>query len=192
MTADTAAGSSEPDPPEPVPESVDHEPGDMVDGETGADLHDRPEVTLAEVVRRLDELADLFTRRLSDDRARRAAVEELTARLHAAEQGPFRQVLHPFVHGVALVMDRLDRYTGPDPEFVASVRDELREVLERYGVREVTVANGFDPASHEAVAVSRDPEAPAGAVLEVRRAGFAHGGWVFRPAQVVVNRDGPE
>lgn len=145
----------------------------------------------AEIVRRLDELADLFTRRLADDRARRAAVAQLTEQLRQAELGPFRQFLHPFVHGVALVVDRLDRYAGADPEFAASIRDELVDLLERHGVREVPVADGFDPASQEAVEVRREPGAPPGAVLEVRRTGFAHGGWVFRPAQVVVNADEP-
>lgn len=148
-------------------------------------------VELAEIAKRLDDLSDLFVRRLADDRARRAAVEELSERLKQAELGPFRQFLHPFVHGVALVVDRLDRYEGPDPEFAASIRDELRELLERHGVREIEVADEFDPADHEAVEVRHEPEAPPGAVLEVRRAGFAHGPWVFRPAQVVVNTDEP-
>jgi molecular chaperone GrpE (heat shock protein) len=140
-----------------------------------------------EVARRLDELADLFTRRLADDRARRLAVEELTERLRQAELGPFRQILHPLVVGVALVIDRLDRYQGADPDFAASIRDELLDVLARHGVREVSVADGFDPASHEAVDLRHDPDQPPGAVLELHRTGFAHGGWVFRPAQVVVN-----
>ena len=142
-----------------------------------------------EVVRRLDDLADLFVRRLADDRARRAAVEELSDRLRQAELGPFRQYLHPFVHGVALVLDRLERYDGADPAFAASIRDELLDLLERYGVRQVAVTDGFDPASHEAVEVDHDPDAPPGAVLSVVRSGFAHGPWVFRPAQVVVNAE---
>lgn len=146
---------------------------------------------LAEITKRLDDLADLFVRRLSDDRARRAAVEELSERLRQAELGPFRQYLQPFVHGLALVVDRLDRYEGPDPEFATSIGDELRELLDRHGVREVEVGEEFDPAGHEAVEVRHEPEKSAGAVLEVRRAGFAHGPWVFRPAHVVVNADEP-
>lgn len=149
------------------------------------------EVGLGDVVERLDNLADLFVRRLADDRARRAAVEELSERLRQAELGPFRQYLHPLVHGLALVLDRLDRYDGPDPEFAASIRDELLDLLERQGVRQIEAANGFDPTAHEAVEVRQDPEAAPGAVLEVRRAGFAHGPWVFRPTQVVVNTDDP-
>jgi molecular chaperone GrpE (heat shock protein) len=151
-----------------------------------------PDARLDEIVRRLDELADVFARRLSDDRARRVAVEELTEQLRQAELGPFRQVLHPFVHGVALVIDRLDRYAGPDPEFVTSIRDELFDVLARHGVSEVAVEDGFDPARHEAVELRHQPDEPPGAVLEVRRTGFAHGGWVFRPAHVIVNVEDPE
>lgn len=150
-----------------------------------------PQDRLDELGRRLDELADLFTRRLADDRARRAAVEELTERLRQAEAGPFREILHPFVHGVALVIDRLDRYAGPDPEFATSIRDELLDVLERHGVRPVPIDGEFDPSTQEAVEVRHDPDHPAGAILEVRRAGFAHGTWVFRPAHVVVNADEP-
>lgn len=151
------------------------------------DEDDGKPTELQEVSRRLDELADLFTRRLADDRARRLAVEELTERLRQADLGPFRQILHPFVHGVALVIDRLDRYQGADPGFAASIRDELVDVLSRHGVQEIPVADGFDPAGHEAVDIRHDPDQPPGAVIEVRRTGFAHGGWVFRPAQVVVN-----
>jgi molecular chaperone GrpE (heat shock protein) len=146
---------------------------------------------LDELHRRLDELADLFTRRLADDRARRVAVEELTERLRQAEAGPFREILHPFVHGVALVIDRLDRYAGSDPAFAASIREELLDVLERHGVREVPVEGEFDPSTQEAVEVRHDPDYPPGEILEVRRTGFAHGAWVFRPAQVVVSSDEP-
>jgi molecular chaperone GrpE (heat shock protein) len=146
---------------------------------------------LEELGRRLDELADLFTRRLADDRARRLAVEELTEQLRRAEVGPFREILHPFVHGVALVIDRLDRYAGSDPEFAASIREELLDVLERHGVQRVPVDGEFDPSTQEAVEVWHDPDLPAGEILEVRRTGFAHGSWVFRPAHVVVNAEDP-
>lgn len=98
-----------------------------------ADREVGQEVGLRDIVERLDHLADLFVRRLADDRARRVAVEELGERLRQAELGPFRQYLHPLVRGLALVVDRLDRYDGPDPEFAASIRDEVLDLLERQG-----------------------------------------------------------
>jgi molecular chaperone GrpE (heat shock protein) len=156
---------------------------------TGGETEKQETEQYEELVRRLDDLADLFVRRLADDRARRVAVEELSERLRQAELGPFRQYLHPLVHGLALVMDRLDRYDGPDPEFADSIRDELLDLLARQGVREVDASGEFDPSTQEAVEVRHEPDASPGAVLEVRRAGLAHGPWVFRPAQVVVNAD---
>ena len=143
-------------------------------------------VPAGEVLRRLDELTDLFRRRLQDDRDKRRLIERLDERLSQAEAGPFRQYLHPFVNGMALVLDRLDRYRGPDPEFVASVREELLQLLGMHGVTEVPVSGPFDPACHEAVDVREAPGAPPGTILEVHSRGFAHGSWVFRPARVVV------
>ena len=157
--------------------------------EPGPDTGEAERDGLAEITRRLDELTDLFVRRLAAARARRPAVHAWSARPRRAELGPFRQYLHPLVHGLALVVDRLDRYEGSDPEFAASVRAELLDLLARQGVREIEAGDGFDPTLHEAVEVRHDPDAPDGAVLEVRRTGFAHGDWVFRPAQVVVNAD---
>ncbi|MGH3096644.1 MAG: nucleotide exchange factor GrpE [Streptosporangiales bacterium] len=141
-----------------------------------------------DVVNRLDELRDLFQRRLLDDRGKREAIETLREELRQAKDGPFREFLEPLIHGLALVIDRLDRYDGADPQFVRSVRDELLDVLARHGVTQVE-ADVFDPDRHEAVASAATGGAPAGRVVELRRRGFAHGSRVFRPAQVVVTME---
>lgn len=145
-----------------------------------------------EVLRRLDELTDLFRRRLQDDRDKRQLIEQLSERLSHAESGPFRQYLHPFVNGMAVVLDRLDRYAGPDPEFVASVRAELLQLLTVHGVTEVPLSGPFDPSCHEAVGVRPSPGTPPGTILEVYSRGLAHGTWVFRPARVVVAAAPPD
>ncbi|MQA06466.1 MAG: nucleotide exchange factor GrpE [Streptosporangiales bacterium] len=145
-----------------------------------------------EVVRRLDELMDLFTRRLLDDRQKRATIEVLQQELDHARQGLAAEYLLPLVHEIALVVDRLDRYDGADPEFAASVAAELVEALARQGVTEITVDDEFDPSRHEAVETTDRAELPAGQVVEVRRRGFAHTAAVLRPAQVVVNQTASE
>ncbi|MGH3239451.1 MAG: nucleotide exchange factor GrpE [Spirillospora sp.] len=142
---------------------------------------------MGEVLRRLDELTDLFRRRLQDDRDKRVLIEKLGERLSQAESGPFRQYLHPFVSGLALVLDRLDRYAGPDAEFIASLQAELLQLLSLHGVNEVPVSGAFDPSRHEAVGVREAPGTPPGTVLEVYSRGLAHGSWVFRPARVIVS-----
>lgn len=141
-----------------------------------------------EVVRRLDELQDLFTRRLLDDRQKRSTIDALREELDHARQGLAAQYLLPLVREVALVVDRIDGYTGSDPEFASSVGDELLELLARHGVDEISTAGAFDPARHEAVDTTVRPELPDGAVVEVRRRGYAHATGVLRPAQVVVNQ----
>ena len=141
-----------------------------------------------EIVRRLDELTDLFTRRLLDDRAKRETIDALRDELERSRAGLAAEYLLPLVRGLALVVDRLDRYDGPDVDFVASVRAELLDVLGTHGVDQIRVDGGFDPRLHEAVDTRADPNVPAGGVLELRRRGYAHGTAVLRPAQVVVNR----
>ena len=137
---------------------------------------------------RLDMLLDLFRRRLQDDRVKAKAIDELASRLRAAEEGQFRQVLHPLVRRLALVVDRLDAYAGTDPDFVASVREEILDVLLDHGIRSIEVGSEFDPATQEAVGTEVTAAAP-GTVRPVRR-GLAHGDWVFRPAQVIVATQG--
>jgi molecular chaperone GrpE (heat shock protein) len=133
---------------------------------------------------RLDMLLDLFRRRLQDDRVKAKAIDELASQLRAAEEGHFRQVLHPLVRRLAFVVDRLDAYAGTDPQFVVSVREEILDVLLDHGIRSIDVGSEFDPATQEAVGTEATAAGP-GTVRQVRR-GFAHGDWVFRPAQVIV------
>lgn len=145
-----------------------------------------------DVVRRLDELKDLFSRRLLDDRQKRATIESLQQQLDQAQRGLAADYLLPLVRELALVLDRLDRYQGPDAEFAGSVGAELVELLDRHGVTEVPADGEFDPARHEAVDTATAAGVPAGRVVEVRRRGFAYGAAVLRPAQVVVSAEDGE
>lgn len=138
------------------------------------------EDTLADLVTEVAELRDLFFRRLYDDKDKRRLIDELSRR---AESGAFREHLLPVVVGLTQLIDRIDRYTGSDPSFAASVREELLELLDRQGVRPVPDSGPFDPRYHEAV--DRDEAMPFGTIVAVRRHGFAYGEWVFRPALVV-------
>src|SRR5262249_43573837 len=116
-------------------------------------------------------------------RAKARAIDELANQLRAAEEGHFRQVLHPLVRRLAFVVDRLDAYAGIDPDFVASVRDEILDVLLDHGIRSIEVDSEFDPATQEAVGTEAAVEGPGARLI---RRGFAHGDWIFRPAQVIV------
>lgn len=139
---------------------------------------------LSAIEARLDELTDLFRRRLLDDKDKRRLIDEAHEHFRAAGAGPFRQFLHPMVAGLALVVDRLDAYQGADPDFAGSIRDELLDVLSRHGVLPVADAGPVDLLQHEVVDVE-GAQAVQMAVSRMVRRGFQHGGWVFRPAQIV-------
>jgi molecular chaperone GrpE (heat shock protein) len=146
-----------------------------------------------EILARLDRLQSLFERRILDDRDKRQQLAEL-------RDGPFRQYLHPLVHRLALLIDRLDQHLDLlDPQdreavLAAAVRDELLDTLAAHGVREIDTEDGFDPARHEAAELVHDEHRPAGTVDRVLRRGLCHDSWVFRTARVAVvthRRKGP-
>lgn len=140
------------------------------------------------VLTRLDQLLDLFQRRLLEDKTARQALGELTERARRAEAGLFREALQPMVVHLARTIDRLDCYAGPDAEFAASIREELLEVLAAHGVEQIDTEGSFDPGRHEAIEVNSEAELPDREVTAVLRRGYRYGDWVFRPAQVSVNR----
>jgi molecular chaperone GrpE (heat shock protein) len=140
-----------------------------------------------EILRRIDDLANVCVRRFNDDRAHRTAVEALSEQLRQAQSGLFREFLHPFAVNLAVVIDRLDAYAGSDPDFAASVRNELLDGLRQYGVTVVETDGPVDPARHEVVEVVADPAVPPGTIVRTLRRGYAYGAWVFRSARVVVS-----
>jgi molecular chaperone GrpE (heat shock protein) len=144
--------------------------------------------TPAGILRRLNLLIDLCTQRFRDDFVQKTTIEDLTARLRAAEAGQFRLYLQPFIVGTAMVIDRLDGYAGADPQVAAALRDELLELFELYGIHEIPCEGRFDPARHEAVQIRTDLAAEPGTIVARIRRGFSHDGWVFRASRVAVSR----
>lgn len=147
---------------------------------------------LASLASEVSELRDLFQRRLLDDRSKQQMYDELYRQLQFAQKGLVDQFIAPLVRELLLVLDRIDAL-GTDvseesTELLASVRDELVEVLTRRGLRVVDASGErFDPSRHEAVgrAEVTDPER-VGDVVEVRRPGYLLEDRLLRPAQVIV------
>lgn len=75
-------------------------------------------------------------------------------------------------------------------EGVDLIRDQLFDVLQKYGLREISGAsNPFDPREHEEVDIRQSDKHPDGSVVEVVRSGYRMHDRVLRPSQVVVSRD---
>ncbi|RKS04471.1 molecular chaperone GrpE (heat shock protein) [Nocardiopsis sp. Huas11] len=153
----------------------------------------------SEVSRQLAQLTDLFTRRLKDDRDKRALIEDLKDRLRTAENGAVLDQIAPFVTGTIRVVDRLDAHiierahredpggpTDPNLEFLRSVRLELLDLLAQHQVEQIDVQVLFDPRVHEVVEMRGDHRDGRDIrILALVRRGFHHPSRLLRPAQVV-------
>ncbi|MFI5713997.1 nucleotide exchange factor GrpE [Kribbella sp. NPDC051620] len=131
-------------------------------------------------------LRDLFHRRLLNDKAQQQVVDELSKRLDNADRRAATAMLTPVLRQLALVLDRIDAEAP-----LASVRDELAEILTRCGVLPLGPTAGlpFDPRFHHAVGRLEvtDP-AGDGVVAAELRPGYLLDGTVLRPAEVTVGQ----
>lgn len=147
---------------------------------------------VAELAGEVARLREVVERRLLDDQSRQRLYDELYRQLKFAQHDLAEQFVAPMAREILLVVDRIDALATHVPpetvELLASVREELLEILIRRGLREVDAAGEeFDPRVHEAVRrVPVDSPAQVGRVVEVRRPGYALEGRLLRPAQVGV------
>src|SRR5712671_1775280 len=74
-------------------------------------------------------------------------------------------------------------------EGVAATDRILTQILNRFGVKEVSALNEpFDPAKHEAVMETEETEQPPGSVAQVLENGYMLHDRLLRPARVVVSK----
>lgn len=155
-----------------------------------ADLEARladTQARLADTQARLAEAGDQRLRALADlDNLRKRCA----AQVERAEADARAQVARQWLP----VVDNLERaleHAAADPrtivDGIAAVRQQALAVLTSLGFprRDDTGAT-FDPARHEAVATTYDPDVPPGTVVQVVRAGYGEPDRQLRPAQVVV------
>jgi len=86
-------------------------------------------------------------------------------------------------------MGRSDSLT----EGVCLVVGMFREILERYGVKEIkAIGEAFDPHLHEAIARVPGGDKPANMVVEELEKGYMYQDRLLRPAKVVVSVSGTD
>ena len=140
-------------------------------------------VTTNDLLRRLDELQELFRRRLLDDREKRILLDDLHDRARRAEEGVALEYLLPLIYRLTLIVDRLDAYQGDDRAFAASLRAELLQALHQHGVESLEPTGPVDPAWHETISITGEPPGELIATQVVQR-GFRYGSRLLRPARV--------
>lgn len=141
---------------------------------------------LDELRAELASLADLFRRRLMEDKARNGLYEALQEQARGLQEQIRRESIESFCVESLIAIDRL-RSAAATPALVESAVEELLEVFARRAVIPVTHDGGFDPRLHEVVSVvPSTADLPPGTVVEVHRTGYTINGRLLRPSQVTV------
>lgn len=153
-----------------------------------AEAETAPEVRIAALQRRCEELDGLWKRAQADyQNLRRRAVTETDAAV--------RREIQPLLEELLLVLDFLEMALSSAAESedarnlalgVEMTRTKLVQALEAAGVESIPTEGLFDPRIHEAVQTRRDENAEPGTVVETVRKGYRWHGHVLRPARVVV------
>lgn len=123
-------------------------------------------------------LKDLFIRRLSDDKQKNGLIQNLSDVASFA-------IIEPFLHDIILLLDRMEK---SDDDFVASLSEELYDIIKRRGVEHIENISYFDPLLHKVVKAIDDPNASEIYISEVIRKGYQYSGKVLRATEVIVGR----
>ncbi|KAA8819873.1 nucleotide exchange factor GrpE [Bifidobacterium rousetti] len=130
------------------------------------------------ILSRIEQLSDLFRRRLLDDRAKAKTIASLTAQLDGLH-------LAPLCREFILLIDRID---DSDDDVVRSIRDEILGILSHYGLEPLSASGPFAPATQRAVGVEQvsDTTVPDRSVIRTIRTGYTLNGLLLRPTDVVI------
>ena len=147
-----------------------------------------PEVDVPALLSERDALKEQLLRARADFDNYRKRVLRDDARLR-------KRAAECIVRDLLPVLDNLDRaleHANDDSAGLAQgvemVRSQFFEVLVRHGLDVIpSVGHGFDPNVHEAVTCVTSEEVPPNHVVQELQKGYRLGGYVLRPAKVVVN-----
>lgn len=143
-------------------------------------------VTPTLLAEKIDDLADLFKRRLLDDRDKQRMFDALYEQLQDTRRMAEGELILPLARRLLGVIDRLDK--AVDNELAESIADELAELLATSGVEELNVADeSFDAGTQEVGSVVRGDQTATVMVRAVLRRGWRYNGRVLRPTLVSVS-----
>lgn len=144
---------------------------------------------VGQIYQELQELKDLFRRRLLDDRVKAAAMGQLSEDNQRLNKTIQDMQFISMIKEMILVCDRIESNKDAD-DFAWSIRDELLEIMNRREVKPIADAVNFDPAIHNAVRVVAPEEGQtSGQIVYTQRTGYTHGNKILRPADVVVAKE---
>lgn len=142
----------------------------------------------SDIYSELNQLKDLFKRRLLDDKVKAQVISELSAKLDD-------QRLVPLCREFILLLDRLEanmnHHNEPDFDssgFIRSVHEEILVILGHYGLEPIQTSLLYDCSKQKIVSMVDDLQTPDMTVVRSVRTGYTHNGTVLRPEEVVVSK----
>lgn len=158
---------------------------------------------LATVTDGLNRLEDLFEQKINRELHLNQIIDQLHADLQDQKRGLVRQILQPLAIDLITLYDdlsdRSEKYRGKGTQDVAAsivaqeadgTREEIEDILYRYGVQKYIVAEPqFNATRQRAIRLESTTDASLdGTTFLRRRCGFEYDGQVLRSEQVVVYR----
>lgn len=136
-----------------------------------------------------DELLSLLRQERADFRNYRQRVaDERATELERLRDGLLEPLL-PVIDDLDRALTETPGHLMDDPwvRGIGQTRSRLGELQDRLGLEAVgKVGERFDPTRHDAVVYEPDPDAAEAVLDQVIRPGYAAGGRLLRPAQVLV------
>jgi molecular chaperone GrpE len=124
-----------------------------------------------------------------------ADVENMKRRMYREQEQQVNRTMADLFTDLLPVVDNFDRALHASRETHANdallqglmlIRKEFAQVLERYGVREMTEVKTFDPELHEALSQIAAENSETGTIITVLEKGYWYKDQVLRHAKVVV------
>lgn len=143
-------------------------------------------VSPSQLAEKIDDLADLFRRRLLDDREKQRAFDALYEQLLDTRRLAEGEIVGPLARRLFSVIDRLD--AAVDNSLADSIADELVEVLSMHGIDELQPGNEqFDPTTQEVGSVVKGDQTHGVLVRAILRRGWRCNDRILRPTVVSVS-----
>lgn len=136
---------------------------------------------------KVDDIESLIARRLVEDKAKNALINELTNYLLYRQELDKGVAFSKIILDIVKVTDRL-KEGEPTEEFNTSVYEELFEVLSRYGLKQITTYEILDPKIHEVVSVEEHSNIENDAIIKVVQQGYMIEKKILRPSKVIINK----
>ena len=151
-----------------------------------------PEVDVPALLGERDALKEQLLRARADFDNYRKRIARDDARLRKTAAERVVRDLLPVLDNLDRALEHAEDDSGGLAQGVGMVRNQFFDVLVRHGLDVIpSVGHDFDPHIHEAVTCAPSADAPPNHVVQEFQKGYRLGGYVLRPAKVMVSAASP-